>query len=126
MGKRKVRIELEENNAKYTFTIEGSITKDKVLKFIELLDLLSPEESPSTYREDTLLGRISKLIDKKLPYGSFTSGELLELYEDEYGEPIKLSTISTYLARLSTRDFLTRRRTPSGWVYQRARLKVRP
>ena len=125
MARRKVRIELEADGAKYTFTIEGSITKDKVLKFMELIDLLSPEEQ-TFYREDTLVGRISKLIEEKFPYGAFTSTELLELYEDEYNEPIKLSTISTYLSRLSRRGFLTRRRTQSGWVYQRARLRVRP
>jgi len=125
LARRKVRIELEADGAKYTFTIEGSITKDKVLKFMELIDLLSPEER-TFYREDTLVGRISKLIEEKFPYGAFTSSELLELYEDEYNEPIKLSTISTYLSRLSRRGFLTRRRTQSGWVYQRARLRVRP
>ena len=50
--------------------------------------------------------------------GKFTSSQILEKYEDEYGEPIKLSIISTYLARFATKGKIVRERQGREWAYQ--------
>jgi hypothetical protein len=43
---------------------------------------------------------------------------MIEKYEDEYGEPIKLSIISTYLARFATKGKMIRERQGREWAYQ--------
>jgi hypothetical protein len=68
--------------------------------------------------------RIWQLVESKFPYGNFTSSDILEIYEDSYNEPIKLSIISTYLSRYSDRGRLTRTRQGKEWIYRRARLAV--
>jgi hypothetical protein len=65
--------------------------------------------------------RIWALVDAKFPYGSFTSSDILELYEDTYNEPIKLSIISTYLSRYAERGRLERVRQGKEWVYRASR-----
>jgi len=45
MKQRRIRINLEDNEgAKFKFDIEGNVTKDKVLKLFELMDLMNIEE----------------------------------------------------------------------------------
>ena len=50
---------------------------------------------------DSVGSKIWNIVDKFFPMGKFTSTNILEKYEDEYNEPVKLSIISTYLS-----DFL--------------------
>jgi predicted transcriptional regulator len=47
-------------------------------------------------------------LEKRFPNADFSSREALEAYAEEYGEEIPLSTVSTYLARLTERGFLER------------------
>jgi len=45
MKQRRIRINLEDTEgAKFKFDIEGNVTKDKVLKLFELMDLMNIEE----------------------------------------------------------------------------------
>ena len=126
-GKKKFRIELEDaEGSKYNMSLEGNISKDKILKIVEFMDLLNLE-SPNGHAEDvrpasaSVGDRIWSLVDSKFPYGSFTSSDILELYEDQYNEPIKLSIVSTYLSRYSDRGRLARVRQGKEWVYRAAR-----
>jgi hypothetical protein len=50
--------------------------------------------------------------------GKFTSTNILEKYEDEFNEPIKLSIISTYLSRFSSKGRVNRIRNGREWTYQ--------
>ncbi len=54
--------------------------------------------------------------------GKYTSTNILEKYEDEYNEPVKLSIISTYLSRFSTKGKIGRTRTGREWTYQTLKL----
>jgi len=47
---------------------------------------------------------------------------VLEKYEDEYNEPIKLSVVSTYLARFASRNRVERARIGREWSYQIIRI----
>jgi len=47
---------------------------------------------------------------------------VLEKYEDEYNEPIKLSVVSTYLARFASRNRIERTRAGREWSYQIIRI----
>lgn len=126
-GTRKFKIELEDaEGSKYNLSLEGNVSKDKIIKIVEFMDLLNIESSANgegeTTRAPASVGdRIWALVDGKFPYGSFTSTDILELYEDQYNEPIKLSIISTYLSRYSERGRLARDRQGKEWVYRMAR-----
>jgi len=119
MTRKKIRIDLEDaEGAKYNFSIEGNVTREKMLKIFELMDLMNVEEQGETHQLDTTGSKIWYMIDKYFPMGKFTSSQILEKYEDEYEEPIKLSIISTYLARFTTRGKIMRERQGREWAYQ--------
>jgi len=110
---------------KYTISLAGNLSRDKVLKIIDMVELLgSKEEELETlsFSKDTTFGKLYNLIEQKFPIGSFSSNDLLEAYEDEFGRPVKLSTISTYLSRLQSKGLLNRQRTSTGWLYRKMRI----
>jgi hypothetical protein len=124
-GKRKFKIELEDaEGSKYNLSLEGNVSKEKIIKIVEFMDLLNIEangngEGETSSRAAASVGdRIWSLVEGKFPYGGFTSTDILELYEDQYNEPIKLSVISTYLSRYSDRSRLVRTRQGKEWVYK--------
>ena len=122
MNKKRIRIDVhDKDGAKYDFKIEGNITKEKALKIFELMDLINIEEE-QTPNLDSIGGKIWNIIENSFLVGKFTSSEILEKYEDEYNEPIKLSVISTYLARFSSRNKIERTRTGREWSYQIIRI----
>jgi hypothetical protein len=126
MARKRIRIDLEDTDgAKYNFNIEGNITRDKVLKIFEMMDLMNIEEQEAAPQLDSVGAKVWHIIDKYFPMGGFTSNEILEKYEDEYNEPIKLSIISTYLARFSTKGRINRLRNGREWVYQLAKIVQR-
>jgi len=123
MAKKRIRIDLEDvEGAKYNFSIEGNITREKVLKIFELMDLMNVEEQGESSHLDSVGAKIWYIIDKFFPVGKFTSSIVLEHYEDEYNEPIKLSIVSTYLARFASRSRIERTRTGREWTYQTIKL----
>jgi len=122
MKQRRIRINLEDNEgAKFKFDIEGNVTKDKVLKILEKMDLKNIEEE-QTPDLDSVGGKIWNVVENHIPAGKFSSSDVLEKYEDEYNEPIKLSIISTYLARFASRNRIERKRTGREWSYQIIRI----
>ncbi len=46
--------------------------------------------------------------DERAPKDWFTSSDLKKIYEEAYGDDVKLSTLSTYLASLHSEDILMR------------------
>ena len=123
MKQKRIRINLEDTEgAKYKFDIEGNVTKDKVLKLFELMDLMNIEDGQNTPDLGSVGGKIWNIVENSFPAGRFTSSSVLEKYEDEYNEPIKLSVVSTYLARFSSRNRIQRTRVGREWSYQIIRI----
>jgi hypothetical protein len=126
LTQRKIKIEFNDGDGgKYTISLDGSMSREKVLKMMDIVELLGNKEEQETTQiisGDTSFGKLYQLIEKKFPLGSFTSADVLEAYEDEYNKPARLSTISTYLSRLEQKRLLTRQRTASGWIYRRERI----
>lgn len=119
MAKKRIRIDMEDSDgAKYDIKLEGNVTREKVLKIFEMMDLMNIEEEQESSNLDTIGAKIWHIIDKFYPVGKFTSSTILEKYEDEYNEPIKLSVISTYLSRFSQKDRIERSKTGREWTYQ--------
>ncbi|MCD6444916.1 hypothetical protein CW710_00995 [Candidatus Bathyarchaeota archaeon] len=113
MPKSKLRFEAEdESGVKLTITLEGNLSRDKVLQVLDLVELmggLSKNAKPTRSLEgSTKLEKIKKLIVERLPMEWFSSRDVQAEYEELYGEPIRLSTVSTYLQRLHSSGFLLR------------------
>lgn len=122
MTRKRIRIDVEDaDGAKYDIKLEGNVTRAKMLKIFELMDLINIEEPTSGQKIDSVGGKIWHIVDKYYPMGRFTSTNLLEKYEDEYNEPIKLSIISTYLARFNIKGRVSRARQGKEWSYQTIR-----
>ena len=123
MNQKRIRINLEDQEgAKYKFDIEGNVTKDKVLKLFELMDLMNIEDGQNTPDLGSVGGKIWNIVENSFPAGRFTSSSVLEKSEDEYNEPIKLSVVSTYLARFSSRYRIQGTRVGREWSYQIIRI----
>jgi hypothetical protein len=123
MAKKRIRIDMEDSDgARYDIKLEGNVTRDKVLKIFEMMDLMNIEEEQETTNIDSIGAKIWHIVDKFFPMGKFTSTNILEKYEDEYNEPVKLSVISTYLSRFSTKGRINRVRTGREWTYQTIKL----
>jgi hypothetical protein len=130
-GKKRFKIELEDaEGSKYNLSLEGNISKEKIMKIVEFMDLINIEPNEHDEREISRTNKstpasvgdkIWGLVEGKFPYGGFTSTDILELYEDEYNEPIKLSIISTYLSRYTERGRLIRTRQGKEWIYKMSR-----
>jgi len=124
MAKKRIRIDMEDSDgARYDIKLEGNVTRDKVLKIFEMMDLMNIEEEQEEITNmDSVGSKIWNIVDKFFPMGKFTSTNILEKYEDEYNEPIKLSVISTYLSRFSSKGRVNRTRTGREWTYQTIKL----
>jgi len=119
MAKKRIRIDMEDSDgARYDIKLEGNVTREKVLKIFEMMDLMNIEEEQEPTNMDSIGAKIWHIVDKFFPMGKFTSTNILEKYEDEYNEPVKLSIISTYLSRFSTKGRIDRARTGREWTYQ--------
>ena len=124
MAKKRIRIDMEDSDgARYDIKLEGNVTRDKVLKIFEMMDLMNIEEEQEEITNmDSVGSKIWNIVDKFFPMGKFTSTNILEKYEDEYNEPVKLSVISTYLSRFSSKGRVNRTRTGREWTYQTIKL----
>ena len=123
MASKRIRIDIEDaEGANYNLNLTGNITREKVLKAFEFLDLMNIEDSQNSPQLDSVGAKIWYIVDKFFPMGKFTSSDLLEKYEDEYNEPVKLSIISTYLSRFTEKGRVERARTGREWTYQSIKL----
>lgn len=111
---RSIRIDIRDGEGnKITVSFQGGLTRNKVLQLLDFVELLGGV--PSIRHEDgedlSDLSKFEKLqlvVKRKFPIGWFTSQEALTAYEDILNEPIGLSTISTYLTRLTDCGFMSR------------------
>ncbi|MDH3312579.1 MAG: hypothetical protein OEM28_05445 [Nitrosopumilus sp.] len=125
MTNKRIRIDMEDSDgAKYDIKLEGNVTREKVLKIFEMMDLMNIEEEQTEVTNmDSVGSKIWFIVDKFFPTGKFTSTNILEKYEDEFNEPIKLSIISTYLSRFSSKGRVDRSRTGREWTYQTIKIE---
>ena len=113
-----MRVELFDGEGnKYTIAFEGQINREKALHLPDLVELLGgmPSETPAAQSNSPVatdgLPKFDKariLIHEHFPLVWFSSKEVRSAYEEEFKEPVALSTVATYLARMVTQGFLTR------------------
>jgi len=114
MPTKKMRVEIFNNGDRYTITFEGQVTRDKALRLLDLVELLGgmPTVNPETAHSTSEISKIEKVrlvVEKNFPVGWFSSKELQSAYEKQFNEPIRLSTASTYLSRLTDRGFFIKK-----------------
>jgi len=113
MPARKMRIELFDGEGnRYTIAFEGQITREKALRLLDLVELLGGMPSETNPGINTASHEFSKndkvrmIIQKHFPIVWFSSKEVQSAYEQGFKEPISLSTVSTYLARMANKGLL--------------------
>lgn len=128
-SKKKIKIELEDDEgSKYNLSLEGNFSKEKILQVIELMDLVRSDSSrannPLQEKSNNTLSVDSKIwniIEESFYFNTFTSSDIVNIYKKKYNETIKLSIISTYLARYCTKGKLNRTKRLREYVYNLAR-----
>ena len=118
MPARKMRVELFDSEGnRYTIAFEGQVTRDKALRLLDLVELLGgmPGEEPISGVGSAFAGKnlsrfekVRLVIHKNFPLVWFSSKDVQVVYEQELKEPISLSTVSTYLSRMTNRGLLSR------------------
>jgi hypothetical protein len=127
----KVRVEVT-NDAGMKSSIEkegaiqlGMLKRDvinEVLRFLEeQLSLIPVQDIRDPYIEGlTIKERLASFLqyDPHAPRDWFTSSQIQRIYEENFEESVRLSTISTYLANLHTEGIL-------AWKGSRAKRQFR-
>ena len=126
--RKKVKIELQDDEGtKYTLALEGKLSREKVMKVMDLMEMINvpaEDEHELVPSQGTFFGKLYGLIESSFPGGEFSSSDVAQEFEERYGLPVKLATVSTYLSRLVDRNHLRREKFGNSWVYRRAYLKA--
>jgi len=111
----------DTDGVRHSITIDGPVTKEKVSKMLDLVELMSGTPQASA----TALGlsprkfdRLAGAIMSQLKGRSFASREAKKAFETTFKEKIPLSTVSTYLTRLVDRGILEREQEKLNLVYR--------
>ncbi len=116
MKPRRFKLEFyDDDGVRHAITIDGQITREKVGKLLDLVEIIAGKPRAtgsalglSPHKFDRLASAIiSSLKDKNC-----TALEAKKSFETSFSEAIPISTVSTYLSRLSDRGMLER--TTSG------------
>jgi hypothetical protein len=87
------------------------MNREKIQRLVDILQLMGTpgvdEISPKP-ENISKFDKVLMLVERKFPVGWFTSQDIMLAYEDQYDEPIGLSTVSTYLARFIDRGLVSR------------------
>jgi len=117
----------DSNGNRYKLTVEGQITRDKALQLYDVMGLLGGMQNESQLITNpnnvftTKLSRFEKtqqIIQKFFSLIWFASKDVQLVYEQELKEPISLSTVSTYLARMANKGLIIRTGTGNSIKYK--------
>ena len=125
--RKRVKVEFQDDKGtKYSLAVEGRISREKVLKIMDLMELVEGSdrmEGPAP-DESSTFGRVFKVIEASYQGKEFSSADIARDYEELHTESIPLSTVSTYLSRLTERGTLKRQKFGNSWVYRRVHIDV--
>jgi len=111
----------DSDGVRHSIAIDGPVTKEKVGKILDLVELMSgtPQTSATALRlSPRKFDRLASTIMSQLKGRNFTSGEARRTFETTFREKIPLSTVSTYLTRLADRGVLEREQEKFGLLYR--------
>ena len=120
----------DDEGSKYNLSLEGNFSKEKIFQVIELMDLVRSTNSGEITNQlqeknnnNTLSvdSKIWKIVEESFYFNTFTSSDIVNIYKKKYNETIKLSIISTYLARYCAKGKLNRTKRLREYVYNLVR-----
>jgi len=130
MPAKKMRIDLFDNEGnRYTIAFEGQITREKALHLLDLVELLGGMPSGAVNsggnvvregNEFSKYGKVRIVLQKNFPVVWFTSREVQSTYEQEFKEPISISTVATYLGRMVNKGMLFKAGASNSLKYKLA------
>jgi hypothetical protein len=111
----KVRVEVTtEEGMKSSMEKEGDLQHEmlKQLTITEVVKFLRAQLAPLSVEDEefTIKERLASFLrfHQRAPTSWFTSSQMKKIYEEEYEESVRLSTISTYLASMHSDGILER------------------
>jgi hypothetical protein len=124
MPAKKMRVEVSNGHgSRYTITFEGEVTREKALRLVEIIELLGgvhdKQEQEDSAVNVSKFEKTKTIVEKHFPLKWFSSKEVLTAYEQEFNEPMSLSTVSTYLARMASRGFLLHQGSVCNRLYRK-------
>jgi hypothetical protein len=117
MPARKVRVDLFDTEGnRYSISFEGQVTRDKALRLLDLVELLGGMPGDGTPGTGSMVAgnalskydKVRVVAQRRFPIVWFSSREVQSVYEQEFKEPIGLSTVATYLSRLAAKGVVLR------------------
>jgi DNA-binding transcriptional ArsR family regulator len=124
MPARRIKVDVfDAEGSKLTISFEGRITREKVLQLLDLTEILGgiPVSNVDDEKSASMMSKFERmqlLLRKDFPVGWFSSQMIQSAYEKLFNEPTQISTVSTYLARLSERGLLIRSGSPANRRYR--------
>ena len=118
-----MRVEVyDESGNRYTISLDGRITRKNALRILDIVELLGgmPGVDPEVQHSQELskIDKIRFIVEKHFPLVWFSAKDVKSVYEKETNEPVGLSTVSTYLSRLSDRGLLMKTRNSNRVFYR--------
>jgi hypothetical protein len=111
----------DENGQKYNLTLQGSLSRAKIMNLIEFVQCFEKDSMDTSIEHkesDRKLGqKLWNLITENFRYHTFTSTDLLRIFQDLNYGTIQLSVISIYLSRFYLKKQLNRSKNGKQWVY---------
>jgi Penicillinase repressor len=122
--RKRIRVEVEDEEGT-KFTLGGPVSREKLMKWFDMLEMMGVpmEQASRMQNHETFFGKMTTLLETEFAAGDFSSSDVARAFEEKYNQPVKLSTISTYLTRLVDREYIRRERFGNSWVYRRVYLK---
>ncbi|MEM3442342.1 MAG: hypothetical protein QXM86_00585 [Candidatus Bathyarchaeia archaeon] len=116
MPARKMRVDIfDEEGNRYTVSFEGQVTREKALRLLDLIELLggvptdmgnSGANKEILEKEFSKYDKVRMIVQKHFSLVWFTSRDIQLAYEQEFKEPISLSTVATYLSRMTFKGMI--------------------
>lgn len=110
-----------ETGGKVTVAFDGSFSPEAIMEILDKFqDGTSDSQNQSKHHQQnphnlnddvdslSIREKLETIVDQ-IKFGWFTSDHVRELYQQQFREDIKPSTVSTYLARLFNENHLDRR-----------------
>lgn len=136
MPAKKMRVELfDDEGNRYSVSFEGQVTREKALRLLDLVELLggsaagagNPGSAPAAVPQDrSKCEKVRLVLQKHFPIAWFSSREVQTVFEQEYKEPISLSTVSTYLSRMTNKGFILKSGQSNNLKYKSASSLTQP
>ncbi len=125
--KKRIKLEFfDRAGVKHSVAIEGEVTSEKVNHLLEYAEIMAGSNQTTRLSEgahESKMNRLLDVINTRLAERNFDSREVLQFYNETWGDEFTLGAVSTYLARLVDRGTLDRSGSASHWFY---RLKPSP